>query len=376
MAQRLKKTSRRQAEVRRRWHDRQDATQKKYQGPWKRRDRRRAAFQIANHRLRIVRSYRAARGTGLSEEQAARRTSERFSCSVSSVRNHHRAWQMTGVSGLMPVVRDRESRPKTPWEVIQLIILFRRLLQWGGDRIAAELKSRGLYQISGQGVYNLFKRYRLYTRTYHPVGRRTGIAYRPWDVNAVNDVWHLDFAGPVVTGTGQKGWGLLGVDAYSRLLLTLTVVTSLETRGICAHLTELFSDYGTPTMIVTDHGTTFSTVWEDGRHAFTEFLKARNIKHHRIPAYYPEANGKAEAAVKIVKREALPPFFKTMSAWNLGQLQRLLTQFQTYYNCHRLHGGLGWRTPSQLWLTKGDESPKQLENLFFIKAPEWQFAFC
>jgi hypothetical protein len=80
--------------------------------------------------------------------------------------------------------------------------------------------------------------------------------------------------------------------------------------------------------------------------------------------------------VKIVKREALTPFFKGMPAWNLGHLQRLLTRFQTYYHCHRLHGGIGWRTPSQRWFTKGDEPPKHLENMFFIKEPELQFAFC
>ena len=73
-------------------------------------------------------------------------------------------------------------------------------------------------------------------------------------------------------------------------------------------------------LIVTDNGPTFTSVWEDGCHAFTEFLEQRGIDHHRIPAYYPEANGKAEAAVKIVKREALGPFFTAMPAWIPGQL--------------------------------------------------------
>jgi len=327
-------------------------------------------------RFRIVQAYRACRATGVTEEQAAQQTGETLGCSASSVRNYHRTWKTQGKQGLMPVITRREYRTKTPWEVIQIIILLRRLLHWGGDRMAAELQSRGLYQISRQGVYNLFKRYRLYTRTTHPVGHRKGIAYRQWKVTAVNEVWHLDFAGPFVTPDGRKCWVLLGVDAYSRLLLTLTVVESLDTQTICAHLTELFDEYGTPKMIVTDNGPTFASVWEDGRHAFTEFLTARGIDHHRIPPYYPEANGKAEAAVKMVKREALTPFFKAVPAWNVGQLQRLLTRFQTYYNCHRLHGGIGWCTPSQLWFTKGDTPPKQLENVFFIKEPELQFAFC
>lgn len=376
MAQRSKKSSRRQAEARRRSQDLNKAKQQKYTGPWKRHDRRRQAFQIAKHRARIVRAYRAARNAGVSEAQAAFQMADRFGCSVSSIRNYDRVWRQQGMAGLRPVVSTRTFPPTTPWEVIQIIVLLRRLLQWGGDRIAAELGSRGLYQISGQGVYNLFKRYRVSTRTYHPIGRRNGIAYGRGEAKAVNDVWHLDFAGPFVTATGQKCWVLLGVDAHSRLLLTLTVVSSLEAQSVCAILSDLFAEYGTPKMIVTDNGRTFTSVWDDEPHVFTDFLLRHGIEHHRIPPYYPEANGKAEAAVKIVKREALTPFLKANPSWTVGQLQRLLTRFQTYFNCHRLHGGIGWKTPTQRWFTQGDTPPTGLNHLFFITEPDLHFEFC
>lgn len=143
-----------------------------------------------------------------------------------------------------------------------------------------------------------------------------------------------------------------------------------------AILSELFEEHGRPQMIVTDNGTTFTSVWKDSQHAFTDFLTVRGIAHHRIPPYYPEANGKAEAAVKIVKREALRPFFQAAPDWNPGQLQRLLTRFQGYYITARLHGGIDWHTPAQRWFTYGDEAPKGLEDLFFINKPELEFAFC
>ncbi len=373
---RKKKRSRRQSESRRRWQDLQDAKREKYTGPWKRRDRRRQAFQTMKQRLKIVHQYRRLRAQGLNEDEAAQRTSDVFDCSVSSVRNYHRMWREKGKRGLMPVITVRTYPPKTPWDVIQLILLFRRVLHWGGDRIAAELKSRGLYHISGQGVYNLFKRFRVYTRTYRPVGTRKGIRYKRWNVSEVNETWHLDFAGPFVTQDGKKCWVLLAVDAYSRLLLTLTVVESLDTRTVLDILADLFEEHGTPKMIVTDNGTTFTSVWEEGQHAFTDFLTARGVEHHRIPPYYPEANGKAEAAVKIVKREALRPFFKSMPAWNPGQLQRLLNEFHTYYNHHRLHGGIEWQTPAQRWFTTGEEPPKGVDHLFWFAEPELQFVFC
>ena len=261
---RKKKRSRRQAEARRRWQDLQDATREKYRGAWKRRDRRRQAFQTMKQRLKMVHYYRQLRAKGEKEGDAAQQTGEGFGCSTSSVRNYHRTWREKGKRGLMPVIKVREYPPKTPWDVIQLILLFRRLLHWGGDRIAAELKSRGIYQISGQGVYNLFKRYRVYTRTYRPVGSRKGIRYTTWKTSAVNEVWHLDFAGPFVTQEGRKCWVLLAVDAYSRLLLTLTVVESLDTQTVLEILSALFEEHGTPKMIVTDNGPTFTSVWESG----------------------------------------------------------------------------------------------------------------
>ncbi len=55
---RKKRRSRRQAEARRRWKDLQEEKRKKYTGPWKRRDRRRKAFQTMKQRLKIVQHYR------------------------------------------------------------------------------------------------------------------------------------------------------------------------------------------------------------------------------------------------------------------------------------------------------------------------------
>jgi putative transposase len=327
-------------------------------------------------RLKIVRFYQQLRSKGLKEGEAARQTAERSGCSVSSVRNYFRAWRKEGKRGLMPVIKTREYPPKTPWEVIQIILLFRRLLHWGGDRIAAELASRGIYRISGQGVYNLFKRYRVSTRTYHPVGKGGGIRYKRVKVTKANEVWHLDFAGPFTTSDGRKCWVLLAVDAYSRLLLTLKVVESLEADLVLEHLNELFARYGKPTRIVTDNGPTFASVWENNCHRFSQYLESCGIEHHRIPAYYPEANGKAEGAVKIVKKEAILPFFKAYSDWSIEGFQSLLDRFWEYYNFDRLHGGIDWRTPAQCWLTKGDKPPKQLDNLFFITEPELHFEFC
>lgn len=78
MAQRTKKTSRRQTEVRRRWQDLKETNQQKDRGPWKRKDRRRAASQTIRQRLRMVQAYRACRAKGLDEATAAQQVRDRL----------------------------------------------------------------------------------------------------------------------------------------------------------------------------------------------------------------------------------------------------------------------------------------------------------
>ena len=71
------------------------------------------------------------------------------------VRRWDRLYQEEGKRGLMPRYQHKPSRSRTPFMVIQIIVMFRRLLHWGGNRISAELASRGIYQISHEGIYKI-----------------------------------------------------------------------------------------------------------------------------------------------------------------------------------------------------------------------------
>jgi transposase InsO family protein len=306
---------------------------------------------------------------------AAAQTAKAHGLSISTVRNYDRLVRQHGKRGLLPEFRRRETPPRTPWNVIQIILMLRRHLHWGGDRIAAELRSREIYTISGKGVYNLFKRYRVYTRTYHPIGKRVGIAYTRLEATRTHEVWHLDFAGPFVTQDKHKCWVLVVVDAYSRFLVTLQVVDSLDTITVIKHLAQAFREHGTPERIVTDNAPTFRSMWEADDHRFTAWLANRGVDHQRIPPYYPEANGKAEAAVKIVKHEAILPFLKVAPQWFQEGMQDMLDRFREYYNFDRLHGGLQWQTPSERYAGFSDR-PQGLNNLFFVQKPVLEFQFC
>ncbi len=368
------KNSRGKSINRRRFIDLENAKKKKRQ----RRERREEALKEMKRRLKAVRRYKSLQKQGLNKEQAARQAAEEFNCSSSTIRKWNSLYDKHGRYGILPDYKKRTYEVKTPFSVIQVILMMRCLLHWGGDRISAELESRGIYKISPQGVYNIFRRYGVRTRTYHPKGKRTGINYRKWEVNKPNEVWHMDFAGPFVDEKGNKCYILVVIDAYSRFLIDLYVCSSLETNPIIDRLKKLFEQYGKPEKIVTDNGRTFCPVSEDSDHLFQKFLKDNGIEHKRIQAYYPEANGKAEAAVKIVKNEAMKPFLKIYPKFSMEQMQTTLDGYRGYYNFYRLHGGIGWQIPAvkyQYFIGK-EQTPKGLEHLFFINPLEFNFDFC
>lgn len=336
-------------------------------------DKNRTAHNTMCFRHKAVKYYikRCLHG---SEREAVENVKEKFKIGASSIRKFYKLFISEGRKALKPKIREiKNTNPSTPFCVVEIIMFMRVHLGWGGLRISQQLKHLELYEISHTGVYNIFKRYNVETKTYHPRGKRDGIKYKRYEKKHPNDLWHLDFCGPFIMPSGQKVWVLLIIDDHSRALLGLDVVETLETDNVITILEQKFKDYGMPKALMTDNATTFVSVWQEDTHKFKDFLEACQIKHQRIPAYYPQANGKAEAAVKIVKREVIKPFMEqnelngntgkiknfqslgcgfeqkvlSNSVWTINDFQSLLDSYREFYNMQRVHGGIGWVCPYQ-----------------------------
>ena len=332
-----------------------------------RRDRRRAAFCTMKKRYRIVREYRGRCRTCRSEAEAARQTSEYYSIGISTLRRYNRNFLKDGKRALMPSYQ-KLSRVKTvlTFEIIQTILSLRCLLGWCGQRISAELRQRGIADISHMSVYRLFRRYHVRTRTYHPKGRCDGIRYGCQQVKSANWTWHTDFAGPWEDRGGVTRSLLIAVDSYSRMLLYLGVVPDQKSETVESILKDIFGIYGTPRIIVTDNGRAFAPSVEGWAHRFPDFLSEQGVEHRRTKPYYPQTNGKAEAAVKIVEREFLRHTGRESDGtgtWHWAEISALISEFQAWYNFYRAHGALNYNVPVRLFA--GVTVPKQgLKNIF------------
>ena len=100
---------------------------------------------------------------------------------------------------------------------------------------------------------------------------------------------HIDYAGPFM---GKML--LVAVDSYSKWI-DVFVVSSTSTEATLDSLRKLFANNGLPEVIVSDNGTSFTSV------QFKEFVTRNGIKHITTAPYHPSSNGLAERAVQTVK---------------------------------------------------------------------------
>ena len=280
-AKRKAKHSRRQTVARRRQADQQRKRRKRF-------ERRRVMIQEVKRRRRIVRQYHRHRQAGVGEADAAQQAATQFGCGVASVRRYARAFAQGGMAGLQPI----PPGPKHPTHHIEvahqlLVVTLRTLLGWCGQRIAAELERRDICHLSHTSVYRIFRRYHLKVRTYHPKGIRPGIDYQRWERAQANDLWHVDFKGPIEVGS-FKLYLFVIEDDYSRYVLDVHVGFDCSADTAIARVQQAIARYGVPRQLMSDNGRAFTSVWEEVEHRFEKALRPYGIEHLLIPPYYPE----------------------------------------------------------------------------------------
>jgi transposase InsO family protein len=299
--------------------------------------------QTVRRRVKAVRYYRHWR-QHLSEKDAAQRSASKFEMSVDTIRHWDRLYRRGGLGALLPQPPGPPSLGVVPLEIQFLVVALRRLLGWDEKRMAKELGQRGIAQISHTTVGHIFARYHLPTRTYHPRARRDGILKRRYEKPRPNQQWHIDFAETHLED-GTRVVILVLTDDYSRYCLRCQVVPDMTAETAIQVVQDAWQEFGLPEEIVSDNGRAFTSVYADALTRFGEVLLQKGIQHRLITPYYPEGNGKAEAFVKIVKRECLNRPFATLEA-----LKQALAQFVIYYNHIRLHSSLGYLPPVTRYL--------------------------
>ena len=216
--QRKRKVSKVQSTNGRRQADRAERSRRRARTERRAREQRHFKF-----RGKVVRYYRKLRGQ-VSEKRAIEVTLARWSPTelwhfplcASSIRQWHRIAEREGFSALRP----KSKRPHTihyqvPEVMVGIIFTLRRLLGWGGHRIAVELKARGIGQVCGRTVYEIFERLGLPVKGYALKGRSDGIAYRSYEKRRPNAQWHIAIK-HISLSAGTKVYLCLSIEDSSR----------------------------------------------------------------------------------------------------------------------------------------------------------------
>ena len=129
---------------------------------------------------------------------------------------------------------------------------------------------------------------------------------------------------------------MVAVDRYSGWLVVFHYRQHPHSKHIIKSLRSLFSVYGAPEKLFSDGGLTFQS--QD----FKEFLRIWKIDHETSSASYPQANGRAELAVKTAKRTTLSENVSSDGSLDTDRTCRALLQ---YRNTPIKHLGL---SPAQI----------------------------
>jgi IS30 family transposase len=130
----------------------------------------------------------------------------------------------------------------------------------------------------------------------------------------------MDLAGPLQVTKQGYNMILVITDVCSRFTL-LRPLKGKTAKEVSRALYQVFSDFGVPKRIQSDNGKEFVN------EVIQKMKQLLGIEHRLISPYHPEANGVAEASVKIVKQ-----ILTKISKGNINQWDKYLPTVQMMMN--------------------------------------------
>ena len=247
-------------------------------------------------------------------------------------------YRAEGDAGLVERSRRPASSPSRTGEAVEAAVLAVRAEHpaWGGRKIAAVLRRRGLAAPSPSTVTEILRRHAV------ALGGFGGgeSAFIRFEHPAPNDLWQMDFKGHVPLRSGRLH-PLTVLDDHSRFCLVLAACADQKTETVRTCLIDAFRRYGLPWRMTTDNGSPWGNGPGDPYTPLGIWLMEQDIRISHSRPYHPQTQGKDERFHRTLKAEALsgPPFE------NLAQAARNLERWRGVYNSERPHEAIALVTP-------------------------------
>lgn len=253
-------------------------------------------------------------------------------------------WIRRFAEGGRSALSDRSRRPtrspdRTTDRIERMVVSMRdRHPAWGGRKIKARLEQLGHSGIPAASTI---------TAILHRHGRITpeaSEAAMPWtrfEHERPNDLWQMDFKGPVPTSRGVCH-ALTVLDDHSRFAIGLRACRDQRSPTVRDELTSLFQIYGLPWRMLADNGPPWSgDVGEHWTALKVWLLKLGVVMIHGRP-YHPQTQGKDERFHRTLKGELL----RRVDFKDIRHAQTLMDPWRDVYNLERPHEAIGLQPPA------------------------------
>ena len=268
-------------------------------------------------------------------------------------------WLGRAGKGDDPKLLDRSRRPrrspKRSSDSVESAVLGVRAQHpvWGGRKIRAVLLKRGLESVpSASTITAVLRRHGL----IDPGASEQGKAWTRFEHEYPNDLWQMDFKGPMAMESGGACHPLTVLDDHSRYCVGLRACTNQQGLTVQACLTEVFRRYGLPRRMLMDNGSPWG---DDVEHPFTPltvWLVRLGIGISHGAPYHPQTQGKDERFHRTLKAEVIHGRDRRDAAgW-----QADFDAWRPVYNFERPHEALALRTPSERYTPSPRAYPESL----------------
>ncbi len=245
-----------------------------------------------------------------------------------------------GAAGLA----DRSRRPhrihyQVPEPTRQYLVAERqRHPAWGARKLRQRARTQGLPAVPAcSTITALLKREGLLT----PAATAAPHAWQRFEHPAPNDLWQMDFKGPIPTRTAPRQ-ALTILDDHSRFNLCLQALCAQTREAVQASLLTVFRQYGLPNRLLTDNGSPWGHTGEQPFTVLTVWLIRVGIRISHSRPYHPQTMGKDERFHGSLNREVLQ-----QAQWrDPAHLQQALDRWRQVYNHDRPHEALALAVPA------------------------------
>jgi transposase InsO family protein len=256
---------------------------------------------------------------------------------------------------------DQSRRPlasphRTDDDLEQQILQIRDTYGWGGRKIRALLRSRGVAAPSRQTVQHVLRRHGRIRATIAEAA--TPLSF---ERSAPNELWQLDFKGPIEVAR-RRLFPFAILDDHSRYLLALHACCNCTMQSAWDVLWQAFADAGLPDAILADNA--FGTRGQNdlGLSWFEARLVRLQIRPLHGRPYHPQTQGKIERFNGTLQRELWPRirrddpllFQDDLTRWRIS-----------VYNSLRPHEAVDDRPPLARWRPSARPRPAALPDVAY-----------